>query len=74
MFATVGAGAFLGGGTRQALSAAVILVEVRASMSIMHAQHMTTLSSCACICAQTTGEVHFLLPIMLSIAIAKCVR
>jgi chloride channel 7 len=46
VFATVGAGAFLGGGTRQALSAAVILVE-------------------------TTGEVHFLLPIMLSIAIAK---
>jgi chloride channel 7 len=46
VFATVGAGAFMGGGTRQALSAAVILVE-------------------------TTGEVHFLLPIMLSIAIAK---
>ena len=48
VFATVGAGAFLGGGTRQALSAAVIMME-------------------------TTSEVHFLLPIMLSIAIAKWV-
>ena len=32
VFATVGAGAFLGGGTRQALSAAVILVEARAQL------------------------------------------
>ena len=46
VFATVGAGAFLGGGSRQALSAAVIMME-------------------------TTSEVHFLLPILLSIAVAK---
>ena len=48
VFATVGAGAFLGGGSRQALSAAVIMME-------------------------TTSEVHFLLPILLSIAVAKWV-
>jgi len=48
LFAAVGAGAFLGGGTRQPLSSAVILVE-------------------------TTGEVRFLLPILLSISAAKWV-
>jgi chloride channel 7 len=46
LFAAVGAGAFLGGGTRQPLSSAVILVE-------------------------TTGEVRFLLPILLAISAAK---
>ena len=48
LFAAVGAGAFLGGGTRQPLSSAVILLE-------------------------TTGEVRFLLPILIAIAIAKWV-
>ena len=66
----MGAGAFLGGGTRQALSAAVIMMEVRIDGVLLHAAYCSDTHRCG---AQTTGDLNGLLPLMLGIAIAKCV-